>query len=90
MHKAKALQKKINNLPLLKRSLNFCINNCFETLCQNSHLAMITSYSTSAEFITHFQLFLFIHACWSIFSFPSYVVTFNSRFNLETSGMANY
>lgn len=69
-HKAKALQKKMNNLPLLKCSLNFCTNNCFETLCQNSHLAMITSYSTSAEFITHFQLFLFIHACWSIFFFP--------------------
>lgn len=58
-HKAKVLWKQRNNLPLVKCSLN--LDNCFETHCQKSHLTMITSHSTSAEFINHFHLSLFIH-----------------------------
>lgn len=47
-------RRKRNNLPLFFKSLNFCINTCFETVSQNSLLDVVTSHSTSAESTTHF------------------------------------
>lgn len=58
--------------------------------CQNSRLAVITSHSMPAEFITNFQLFLFIHAYWSILSFPGYAIAFNLMLYLETQGVGNH